>query len=82
MPANDQKVIQIILEEMNAVEDRCEGYRDMLTDALTDIIASERQHRVKGTNIQQQVNEKCNAVGQFLAQNRTPSLSIEGDSGS
>ena len=70
MPANDQKVIQIILEEMNTVEDRCEGYREALTEAVADIISSERQHRVKGTNIQQQVNDRCNAVGRFLAQNR------------
>ena len=72
MPANDQKVIQIILEEMGTVEDRCEGYREALTEAVTDIIASERLHRVKGTNIQQQINDKCNAAGRFLAQNRPP----------
>ena len=72
MPANDQKVIQIILEEMSTVEDRCEGYREVLTEAVAEIITSERQHRVKGTNIQQQVNDKCNAVGRFLAQNRSP----------
>ena len=70
MPANDHKVLQIILEEMSTTEDRCEGYREMLMEAVADIIASESQHRVKGTNIQQQVNEHCNAVGRFLAQNR------------
>ena len=72
MPANDQKAIQIILEEMSTVEDRCEGYAVVLTEAVADIITAERQHRVKGTNIQQQVNDKCNAVGRFLAQNRPP----------
>ncbi len=70
MPANDQKVIQIILEEMSTVEERCDGYREVLTEAVADIITSERQHRVKGSNIQQQVNDKCNAVGRFLAQKR------------
>lgn len=72
MPANEQKVIQIILEEIRTAEDRCEGYREELMEAVSDIITSERQHRVKGTNIQQQVNERCHAVGQFLAQNRPP----------
>ena len=72
MPVNDQKVIQMILEEVSTVDDRCEGYREVLTEAVADIINSERQHRVKGTNIQQQVNDKCNAVGRFLAQNRPP----------
>ena len=72
MPANDRKLIQIIFEEMTTVEERCEGYREALTEAVTDIITAERQHRVKGTNIQQQVDDKCNAVGRFLAQNRPP----------
>lgn len=71
MPANDRKVIQIILEEMNVIEERCEGYREALTEAVADIITSERQHRVRGTSIQKQVNDKCNAVGHFLAQKRS-----------
>ena len=70
MPANDRKVIQIILEEMNAIEERCHGYREALTEAVADIITAERQNRVRGMNIQQQVSDKCNAVGQFLSQNR------------
>ena len=81
MPTNDQKVIQIIFEEMSTVEERCEGYREVLTEAVADIITAERQHRVKGTNIQQQVNDKCNAVGRFLAQNRPHAPGIEGDCG-
>ena len=72
MPANHQKVIQIIFDEMNMIEERCEGYRDELTHAVADIITAEAQHRVKGMNIQQQVSDKCNAVGRFLAQNRRP----------
>ena len=70
MPANNRKVIQIIIEEMNAIEERCHGYQEALTEAVADIIMSEQQHKIKGTNIQQQVNDKCNAVGGFLAQNR------------
>ena len=71
MPANDRKVIQIILAEMNVIEERCEGYRNELTEAIADIISSERQHRIRGTSIQKQVNDKCNAVGHFLAQSRS-----------
>lgn len=70
MPANDRKVVEIILEEVQHVEERCDGYRMVLADALADIITAERQHRVKGTNIQQWVNQKCNATGEFLAEVR------------
>ena len=74
MSANDQKVIQIILEEMDGIEDRCPGYREALVDAVADIITAERQHRVRGTNIQQQVDDKCNSVGRFLNSNRQDPL--------
>ena len=70
MPANDQKVIQIILEEMEGIEERCRGYHEALIDAVADIITAERQHRVRGTNIQQQVEDKCSSVGRFLHSNR------------
>ena len=70
MPINERKVIQIILEEMDVIEERCHGYKEALTETIADIIMLEQQHKVKGTNIQQQVNEKCNAVGGILAQNR------------
>ena len=70
MPANDQKVITIIMNEIESVEERCPGYREALLDAVADIIAAERQHRFRGTTIQQNVNEKCNSVGQYLNKNR------------
>ena len=73
MPTNEFKVIKIILAEVGTIEERCEGYRDSLTEALTDIITDERRHHVTGTNIQQRVAAKCSAVGQFLAEKRTDS---------
>ena len=71
MPANERKVVEIILKEVLKVEQRCEGYSEVLSEAIVDILTAERLHRVKGTNIQQQVSEKCNAVGEFLAKQRS-----------
>lgn len=70
MPANQRKVVDIILQEVRTINERCEGYHDMLTDTVVDILAAENQHRVRGTNIQQQIAEKCNAAGSCLAARR------------
>ena len=70
MPANNQKIIAIICEEIEGIEKRCPGYHEALLDAVAEIISDERQHRVRGTNIQQKVNDKCNSVGQFLNKTR------------
>ena len=75
MPLNERKIIGIIIEECNTIEERCTGYRGELVETVTDIINLERQHRVQGTNIQQKVNDKCNATGRYLAECRVRSLS-------
>ena len=68
MPLNERKIIEIIFEECKSVEERCDGYRQEIIGAITDIVSAERQHMVQGTNIQQRINDKCNATGRFLAE--------------
>jgi hypothetical protein len=71
MPLNEKKIIKIILEECKSIEERCQGYHQELIEVISDIIAAERQHRVGSrTNIQQKINDKCNASGRFLAEKR------------
>ena len=70
MPLTQQKIINIILNECKSIEEKCDGYKEELVEVITDIIVLESQHRVQGTNIQQQINNKCNAAGHFLAEKR------------
>jgi len=79
VPLNERKIINIILEECKTVEERCEGYREELIEVITDIITTERQHRVQGTNIQQRINDKCNTAGRFLAERRGHSGAAGGE---
>ena len=74
MPANDQKIVEIMFSEIDAVEDRCKGYHDKLKNAIADIITIEREHRVSRINIDQQVRDKINAVGTFLVAERSRSI--------
>ena len=79
MPLNEQKVVAIILDECNSIEERCNGYKEELVETIVDIIALERQHRIQGTNIQQKISDKCNATGNFLAKLRGQTQIIEED---
>lgn len=67
MPANDKKIVEIIYSEIDSIEERCDGYHNELKDAISDIIASEREHRVARTNVDQRISDKINAIGQILA---------------
>ena len=79
MPLNQQKIITIILEESESIEERCDGYRLGLVETITEILALERQHRMQGTNIQQRINDKCSAAGDFLGRNRALTKTVKGD---
>ena len=70
MPANERKVAELIIEEVRSLDERCEGYRAVLTDTISDILSFEREHRLRHMNIQQRVSEKCKATGEYLAKNR------------
>lgn len=74
MPLNERKIIEIILEECETVPKRALGYKKVIIDSLADIIQTERQHRVQGTNIQQKISDKCSAAGEFLAGKRGDSV--------
>ena len=79
MPLNEQKILRIIFNECESIEERYDGYRDDLVILIADIITDERQHRVQGTNIQQKINDKCNAAGDYLARKRGQAQIAEGD---
>ena len=66
MPANDQKIVSIMFSEIGAIDERCEGYRDQLKDAVAEIIALVREHKINRTNVDQKVADQINATGRFL----------------
>ena len=70
MPANDQKIVSIMVSEIKATEERCAGYHEHLMEAVTDIVAFVREHKTSRTNIDQKVADKISATGRFLDDSR------------
>ena len=66
MPASDQKIVSIMFSEIEAIEERCDGYSDQLKDAVADILAFVREHKINRTNVDQKVADKISATGRFL----------------
>ena len=73
MPIENAKVLEIVLEEVDGIDDRCPGYKDELKDAIAEIIEAERTHRIQKTRIQQIVEDKCQLAGQVLSSKRRES---------
>lgn len=72
MPLIQKKIVSIISEHCNNLERKCRGYRGEILNTIVDIMELERQHRIKAINIQQKINDKCDATGRFLAENIAP----------
>lgn len=70
MPINEKKIAQILRGECQSIEERCNGYKDELVQVIIDILKDEEGHRIRATNIQQQINLICQEAGDFLAENR------------
>ena len=70
MPLNQQKVLRIIQDELESIEERYDGYREELIATIAEILQAENEHRVSRTNIQKKINDKVNAVARFVAEQR------------
>lgn len=66
MQINEKKLGQIIGGECQSIEERCDGYKEELVQVIVDILKAEEGHRTKATNIQQKINDRCRAAGDFL----------------
>lgn len=77
MPLNDKKIITIILEQCEGIEERCVGYREEVIEVIAEILEYERGHRVSATNIQKKINDKCNTAARLLAERCGHNVSTE-----
>lgn len=68
MPLNQRKIVEIIFAEIGQLEEDFPGYQETIKELVADILEEERQHRVRGTNIQKKINDKINAAGRYVAE--------------
>lgn len=67
MSYNKEKMVKLILNECKSIEERCDGYRKKILDAIIEILNAEREHKAQRISIQKQVNTACHKAGDFLA---------------
>lgn len=60
-------LVEVIKQECRQAPERVSGYRQELLIAVGDILLAERQHAVRATQIQQQVEDLCERLGDYLA---------------
>lgn len=73
MAYNDTKILQVLLEELNEVPERCVGYREDVAHLLADVLNFEREHAISKTNIVKRIADQVNTVGKGLYGSRSVS---------
>ena len=63
MGAPQRQVIEVIREKVGNVEERFEGYREELLEALGEILRLEQQ---RPHNVAQQIQRRITALGELL----------------
>ena len=66
MAYNDRKILGVLLDELAAIPERCEGYREDMTHLLTEVLNLEREHALKRIDIVNRIGDQVNTVGLSL----------------
>ncbi len=67
MPIGNAKLLEIFRQELEKIPSRHEDYKRNLEMELADIFNLETQHLITKFNIQQQIDEKCQKLGELLS---------------
>jgi len=58
LPVNDQRVVQIILENVDEIEQRYSGYSADMKNLVAEVMMLEMDHQIQRTNIKQLLLDK------------------------
>lgn len=65
MSFNPQKMANIILDECQCIEDKYDGYRNKIINAIVQILQFEKDHKVQKTDIIQKIKGVCVNTGNY-----------------
>ena len=66
MAYNDRKILGVLLDELAAVPERYDGYRDEMRHLLIEVLNREREHVLRRIDIVKQIGDQVNTVGLSL----------------
>lgn len=77
MAYNDKKILQVLLEELDKVPERCPGYKEEFSHLLGDVLQAEHRNLIARAPIVKQITDKVNAVGMILYRSRSKTQTVK-----
>ncbi|MEX0906458.1 MAG: hypothetical protein WD604_07875 [Balneolaceae bacterium] len=72
MSYNNRKIIALLFEEIDNLEERYRGYKDDIRHTLAEILNLEREHSISRINIVQKITDQVTKVGKELYRETNP----------
>ena len=69
MAVDQRKLIAVMRDAVAGVEERYIGYRNDLTDYVSQVVLLEREHERKATQIQKKIGDRVAALGLLIDKN-------------
>ena len=66
MSYNDQKIVKILLQKSEQIDERYKGYRESAKELVADVLMLERENSIRKIPIVQKIQDKVSASGQLL----------------
>lgn len=66
MAYNDRKIVKILMEQCQTLDERFPGYRKDMKDLLVEVLNLERTHAISRMNITQKIGDRVNTLGMDL----------------
>ena len=66
MTVGEQKLLAVLREQVEAIEERMPGYRGHVLETLAQIVVLEREHLEARTQIQKKISDKAQALAMIL----------------
>lgn len=70
MAYNDDRILIVLIGELEKVPERCEGYRENLRHLLRDVLRCEEKHTLSRRTIVKDIASLVNKVGMNLYKSR------------
>jgi hypothetical protein len=67
MAVDPRRLLAVFKKQCEDIPERVPKYRDELLVTIADVIAAEREHMLRATQVQQRITDFCARLGDFIA---------------
>ena len=73
MAFNKEKILHILNDHIDELEEKCDGYKEEMRKLVNNVIRVETEHSIAKTNVSQKIEEFIINTGTFLKENEVSS---------